>query len=179
MGNAQSPDRGGLLPQRGLVARTAALRIYADTWTPTPALMFYLDWTASSCSEPLQHEVLVTRRSASRSRSGGAAASMTITSACRGGRRREALLPHRPRDAFLFPLRLIESGDGADAAALVRTARTRARRVVVVQQYDVWGADDDLVGRLYNHEAEARVTRIRVDFRSERAVPRRRARCVA
>ena len=50
---------------------------------------------------------------------------------------------------------------------LFATAKNPKRvRVVVVQQYDcLEGSDDDLVGRLYNHEAEARISRIRVDFR--------------
>ena len=149
-----------------------ALRIYADTWTPDARpfdVLPRLDRLVLFRST-LAHEVLVTRKER-----------LALTQWWYG--RIDA-------DNERVPWRLPApgralSGTSTEGRILVSVAAYRDPetertlqhlfatakdpkriRVVVVQQYDcLEGTDDDLVGRLYNQEAEARITRIRVDFR--------------
>ena len=143
-----------------------ALRIYADTWTPDAQafdVLPRLDRLVLFRST-LQHEVLVTRRER-----------LALTQWWYG---------RIDDDNERVPWRLPAPGRALSATStegrifvsvaayrdpetertlqhLFATAKNPERvRVVVVQQYDcLEGSDDDLVGRLYNHEAEARVTR--------------------
>ncbi len=150
-----------------------ALRIYADTWTPDAQafdVLPRLDRLVLFRST-LQHEVLVTRRER-----------LALTQWWYG-----RIDDDNERVPWRLPApgRALSSSTSSEERILVSvvayrdpetertlqhlfaTAKNPKRvRVVVVQQYDcLEGSDDDLVGRLYNHEAEARVTRIRVDFR--------------
>jgi [Skp1-protein]-hydroxyproline N-acetylglucosaminyltransferase len=149
-----------------------ALRIYADTWTPDARpfdVLPRLDRLVLFRST-LAHEVLVTRKER-----------LALTQWWYG---------RIDDDNERVPWRLPAPGRALSGLStegrilvsvaayrdpetertlqhLFATAKDPKRiRVVVVQQYDcLEGTDDDLVGRLYNHEAEQRITRIRVDFR--------------